>query len=53
MRVFLLTIVFTMLHVAIAYAVEPIVVLTFGETFNAPSVIINGLSSLSKVICQI
>ena len=31
MRVFLLTFVFTMLQVAIAYAVEPIVVLTFGE----------------------
>ena len=31
MRVFLLSFVFTMLQVAIAYAVEPIVVLTFGE----------------------
>ena len=29
-----------------------IFVLTLGITFKAPSVIINGLSSLSKVICQ-
>ena len=30
-----------------------IFVLTFGITFKAPSVIINGLSSLSNVICHI
>ena len=29
-----------------------ILVLTFGKTFKAPSVIINGLSSFSTVICQ-
>jgi Tfp pilus assembly protein FimV len=31
MRVFLLTFVFAMLHITIAHAVEPIVVLTYGE----------------------
>ena len=30
-----------------------IFVFTFGNTFNAPSVMISGLSSLSKVMCQI